>query len=88
MSYDDDAGFYHLLPRGWVRQDKEPFPNDRIETWRFTMHQSWVTQPEYYDFRCVWADDKVSEKTRSEFRAKIGMPIASGTGTVIRIRKD
>ena len=88
MSYDDDAGFYHLRPGGWVRQDNEPFPNDRIETWRFTMHQSWVTQPEYYDFKCLWADDRVSETKRNEIRDAIGMPIRTGTGAVVRIRRD
>lgn len=40
MAYDSDDGYFHLTPDGWKRQDEEPFPENRVETWQYSMHQA------------------------------------------------
>jgi hypothetical protein len=34
-----DSGDFHLTAKGWIRKNTEPFPADRLETWRYEMVQ-------------------------------------------------
>ena len=51
------------------------------------MRQSYVTQPERYDFWCRWEDDRMPRSERDQIRDKIGMPIQSGTARIVTIRQ-
>jgi hypothetical protein len=74
MAYDSDEGFYHLTPRGWVRKDVEPFPEGRVETWRYTMHQSSGWSEERRKLHCRWVEPNVSRDERDSLRKQFGWP--------------
>jgi hypothetical protein len=78
MAYDSDEGFFHLTADGWVRKDEEPFPEARIETWRYRMHQSSGWSDEKRQLHCKWADPKLSRADRDALRKKFGLPYGFG----------
>jgi hypothetical protein len=75
MAYDSDQGYFHLTRVGWVREDDEPFPKDRVvETWRYSMHQASGWSREHKSLGCEWADPMVSRSDRDALRQKFGWP--------------
>lgn len=50
-----EAGYFHLTPEGWVRQDRAPFPQDRCETWRYEMEWPEEDAKEQVTLTKVWA---------------------------------
>lgn len=78
MSYDSDEGYFHLTRQGWVRKDGEPYPNDRIETWHYSMHQSSGWSAEKRNLSCSWADSKLGRPERDGLRNQFGWPYGLG----------
>lgn len=74
MSYDSDEGLFHLTPDGWVREDDEPYPADRVETWRYKSSQTSGWSKEYRNLTCIWADPNISRQERDAPRKKHGWP--------------
>lgn len=83
MSFDSDSGYWHMTREGWLRQDTEPFPSGRIETWKYSMKQSYPTQPEHHDFWLEWTDDAVSAAERDQIREQLGMPYKTKRGQLV-----
>jgi hypothetical protein len=86
MAYDDDEGYYHFVRDGWVRCDCLPFPEGRIITWRFTMRQSYVTQPCRYELYLEWAHPHEASIDSVELVARYGLPIQSTASSLVRLR--
>ena len=63
MAYDSDEGAFHLTPAGWLRVDEEPFPADRIETWRYSMYQALGWSREHKSLYCEWVDQRLPAKS-------------------------
>ena len=74
MAYDSDEGAFHLTPAGWLRVDDEPFPADRIETWRYSMHKASGWSREHRSLYCEWADHAIAREERDTLRKKYGWP--------------
>ncbi len=59
-----ERGFFHLTPKGWVRQDDAPFPDDRCETWRYEMEWPHEDAKELVTLTKVWVsgdDDAIGD---------------------------
>ena len=65
---------FHLTPAGWIRLDEEPFPLDRIETWRYLMHQASAWSREHRALYCEWVDQAIAREERDLLRKKHGWP--------------
>ena len=76
MAYDSDNGYFHLMTTGWVRQDEEPFPEGRVETWHYTMSQASGWSREYRSLHCDWVSPDVSRADRDALREKFGDAIS------------
>ena len=74
MAYDSDEGAFHLTPAGWLRVDEEPFPADRIETWRYSMYQALGWSREHKSLYCEWVDPAIAREERDLLRKKYGWP--------------
>ena len=49
-----DGGYFHLTPKGWVRKDVAPFPQDRCETWAYEMEWPAEDAKEQVTLTKVW----------------------------------
>ena len=56
-----ESGYFHLTPKGWVRQDSGPFPGDRRETWLYEMEWPHEDAKEQVPLTKVWASSDSSE---------------------------
>jgi hypothetical protein len=74
MAADRSEGYYHLTPEGWRRQDQEPFPENRVETWRYEMEQPSQWSKEYERWSCVWASPDHSRQDRDALRTRFSLP--------------
>jgi hypothetical protein len=69
-----DNGLFHLTPRGWLRQDHQPFPSDRLETWSYNMECPADDAKEQVCLRRIWMNAKVGPERRDAMRALFGFP--------------
>lgn len=67
-----DFGYLHLTPRGWIRADKQPFPADRIETWRMEVEQPAEDAKERDCLTRVWVSMNWSLAVAKHLRAQFG----------------
>ena len=67
-----DSGFFHLTPQGWVRQDHQPFPTDRVETWSYEMECPAEDVREQVCLRRIWTNSKITPQHRDAIRAHFG----------------
>ena len=74
MAYDRDEGFFHLTATGWRRQDIEPYPEGRIETWLFKSSQTSGWSSEQVSMVAVWAAKNIPRADRDALRDKFPMP--------------
>ena len=72
-----DSGFFHLTPNGWTRQDGEPFPADRIETWRYEMELPAEDAKERVCLTRVWSDPDASAEEVENLRGRFGDPMTA-----------
>ena len=67
-----DSGFFHLTPNGWLRQDHQPFPADRLETWSYNMECLADDAKEQVRLCRVWMSSKVTPQLRDAIHARFG----------------
>jgi hypothetical protein len=67
-----DCGFFHLTPQGWVRQDHQPFPTDRVETWSYEMECPAEDVREQVCLRRIWTNSRMTSQNRDAIRARFG----------------
>ena len=72
-----ESGFVHLTPTGWSRQDRKPFPTDRIETWHYEMVCPAVDAKERVCLTRVWSDPGASAEEVENLRARFGDPMTA-----------
>lgn len=70
-----ERGFFHLTPEGWIRQDRQPFPTNRIETWAYEMNCPADDAKEQVCLTRTWASPSMSEQGRAAFHDLHGEPI-------------
>jgi hypothetical protein len=70
-----DSGFFHLTPYGWARQDGEPFPADRIETWCYEMEVPADDAKERVCLTRVWRHPGLSPEQCDDWRQHFGPPL-------------
>jgi hypothetical protein len=73
----DDKRYFHLTPKGWVRQDDLPYPWDRVETWVYEIER--VEDEEEVRLVRLWSNDSMTPAARDGLRAKFGLAGAPGT---------
>lgn len=79
-----ERGFFHLTPDGWVRQDRQPFPTDRIETWAYEMECPADDAKEQVCLTRTWACPSMSEQGRAAFHSLHGQPIQPQTNRNVK----
>ena len=77
MSQSDkrDHGFYHLTPTGWVRQDLQPFPADRVETWVYEMECPAEDAKDRVCLTRTWINPGASGEQRDALRKRYAAPM-------------
>ena len=70
-----DTGYYHLTPDGWRRKDFEPYPANRVETWRYESETPSDAAKEQIHLVRLWSSTGASTAQRAQLRAKFGVPI-------------
>jgi hypothetical protein len=73
MRQNGDKGYFHLTPRGWVRQDQLPHPEDRVETWLYQPEPEESAEIQLCLTR-VWIDPGMTVRERDALRAKFARP--------------
>lgn len=68
-----ERGTLHLTPTGWVRQDQEPFPGDRLESWTFEREQPAEDAKERVCLSRVWVDPRAGTE-RAALSVRFGAP--------------
>lgn len=81
-----DEGYYHLGPQGWSRKDQRPFPENRVETWRYEMEQPSALAKEQIHLTRVWIAKNASELTRNTLHFLFGEAVAPKTGRSILVQ--
>lgn len=69
-----DEGFYHLTATGWQRRDIQPFPADRIETWRFRSETPADDAKQRVHLERLWISHHITASERDQIRARFGYP--------------
>lgn len=72
-----DNGFYHLTPNGWVRQDRQPFPDDRVETWSYEMECPTEDAKDRVCLTRIWAHPQASTAERDALRRRYAQPMTA-----------
>lgn len=80
-----DTGLYHLTRGGWVRRDKAPFPQDRVETWSYQSECPSEDAKERICLVRIWKDGHVTGDDRKTLRGLFGMPVELQTGRNITL---
>ncbi|HTT84201.1 MAG TPA: hypothetical protein VMF67_12020 [Rhizomicrobium sp.] len=71
-----EEGYFHLGPNGWSREDRKPFPTDRLETWRYEMDQPSPAAKQQIHLTRVWIQRNAPESQRRTLHARFGEAVA------------
>ena len=77
-----DSGYFHLTPKGWVRKDIAPFPEDRCETWLYEMEWPAEDAKEQVILTKIWVSPNFLPRQLKSFgrnSATPSRPAASAT---------
>ena len=69
-----DSGYFHLTEDGWVRKDDHPFPDNRLETWRYEMECGSDADKENVHLTRIWSGTAPDRANR--LRQRYGEAIA------------
>ena len=58
---NSDSGHFHLTANGWIRTDNEPFPKDRVETWKYEMECPALDAKEQVRLTRIWISPDITE---------------------------
>ena len=75
MQPSSDKGYYHLTPKGWLRQDSLPYPDSRIETWLYEMECPAEDAKDQVCLTRVWFNPGWSARARDALRMQFGEPL-------------
>jgi hypothetical protein len=67
-----ESGYFHLTQKGWVRQDRPPFPQDRCETWLYEMEWPEEDAKEQVTLTKVWVSDSSDSAANDKLRTQFG----------------
>ena len=67
-----ERGFYHLLPDGWHRKDRQPFPAGRLETWAYEMAQLAEDATERICLTRTWQKPDLPSEHVNALHARFG----------------
>jgi hypothetical protein len=67
-----DRRYFHLTPNGWIRRDKLPFPQDRVETWVYETQPVGEDADVAVRLLRLWSDAAMTAATRDALRARFG----------------
>jgi hypothetical protein len=81
----EDDGLYHLTRSGWVRKDRSPFPQDRVETWSYRAECPAEDAKEQVCLVRIWRDEHLSAQECETLHARFGMPVSLQTGRNITL---
>lgn len=70
-----DGGYFHLTPKGWIRKDVEPFPQDRSETWHYEMEWPAEDAKEQVTLTKIWVSPAASAAGNEKLHAQFGHPL-------------
>jgi hypothetical protein len=70
-----DKGYFHLTPKGWMRQDDLPYPENRVETWLYEMVCPAEDAKDRVSLIRVWFNQGWSAKAREALRSQYGEPL-------------
>ncbi len=71
-----EKGYLHLTPKGWVRHDNLPYPEDRVETWLYEKECPAEDAKERVCLTRVWINEGFSARAREKLRFAFGEPLA------------
>ncbi len=69
-----ERGFYHLTAHGWQRQDVQPFPDDRLETWAYELARPTDDAKERVCLTRTWIRPGMSSDGMQAFHTLFGQP--------------
>jgi hypothetical protein len=72
----NDAGYFHLTDKGWVRCDNLPYPADRIETWKYEEDRPASDAKEQVRLTRIWCAPHMTEAERGTIRARFGNAVS------------
>ena len=81
-----DEGYFHLGPRGWSRNDGQPFPLDRMETWHYEMDQPSTAAKQQIHLTRVWIREDVPEVDRRILHTRFGEAVIPEADKSIRVQ--
>lgn len=70
-----DSGLFHLTRSGWSRQDVEPFPPGRVETWQYEAEHPSDAAKEQVHLVRLWSSAGTPAQERAQLRARFGYPV-------------
>jgi len=71
----NDKGYFHLTPKGWVRQDNLPYPEDRVETWLYELECPAEDAKDRVYLTRIWVSSDTAAKARDALRTQFGEPM-------------
>ena len=71
-----DKRYFHLTPKGWVRKDELPFPQDRVETWVHESERLHEDAEEEIRLSRLWSDAATAPAARDALRARFAQMTA------------
>ena len=80
-----ERGFFHLTPQGWVRRDAVPFPDDRLETWRYEMEWPAEDAKEQVTLTKVWISPVSAEAANDQLRTRFGEPVKASSARNVKL---
>ncbi len=72
-----DKRYFHLTPKGWVRQDSLPFPQDRVETWLYETERLHADADEEVRLSRLWANAAMTAGARDALRGRFASMMAA-----------
>ena len=81
--FDHEHSLLHLTPNGWVWQDR---PHDqRVETWRRTVHRAAGWGRRRIDFTCQWSTADWTREQRDAVRQAFPLPDLVAPASIAQI---
>ena len=58
---ENESGYFNLTPDGWLRNDSEPFPSNRLETWKYQLERPAPDAKDEVTLTRVWISKDVTD---------------------------
>jgi hypothetical protein len=74
-----DRRYFHLTPRGWIRQDHLPYPQDRVETWVYEIKRPAEDAEEEATLVQLWSNPAMKASACDALRAWFAQTVMAAT---------